>query len=142
MFYTVEDISPNNIGFSNLAAAKLKAYLKKYSKREWSGVIFYTRYRCEEGGNLKIMIRDFYLLNKGTSVATEFTFTKKFFKYIEKNDLLGVSQGTLHSHNEMAAFFSSVDKEDIITQMQARHEYLSVVINNKLELVAKLAKHD
>lgn len=140
MCYTVEDISYENIRFSNLAAAKLKMYLKKYPKREWSGVIFYTR--CRECALIKIMIHDFYLLNKGTSVATEFTFTKKFFKYIEKNDLLGVNQGTLHSHNEMAAFFSSVDKKDIITQMQARHEYLSVVINNKLELVAKLAKHD
>ena len=137
MFYTIENIQPAEIAFSKKVVAKLKKYIKKFPEKEWSGIIFYIR-SC----NVKILIKDFYLLDEGTEISTEFTFTKELFEYMEKNNLLGLSQGTLHSHNKMRAFFSSTDMKDIITQMNARQEYLSVVINNNLEVVAKLAEHD
>lgn len=137
MSYTIKNILPIEIAFSKKAFYKLKKYIKKFPEKEWSGIIFYIR-----DHNPKVIIKDFYLLNEGTGTSTEFTFTKELFEYMEKNNLLGLSQGTLHSHNKMRAFFSFTDMKDIITQINARQEYLSIVINNNLEVVAKLAEHD
>jgi hypothetical protein len=47
--------------------------------------------------------------------------------------------GLIHSHNSMSTFFSGTDLEEIYENSKAHNYYLSIITNNKNELIGKIA---
>lgn len=114
---------------------------KKISKLEWSGVLFYEllNQNSKDLSDLVFEVKDIYLLDIGTAGSTS---------YEEKNDdayldyLMTVpdtwQRGSIHSHNSMNVFFSSIDISDLAIFADGLNMYLSLVVNNKLEFDARI----
>lgn len=53
--------------------------------------------------------------------------------------LLDMKKGHIHSHNVMNVFFSGTDTEELVVNSEFYNYYLSLIVNNKNEMVAKIA---
>ena len=78
-------------------------------------------------------------MDKGTATATEFAYDERYVNYLMNNpERLEWKSGLIHSHNNMAVFFSGTDEKEIETNSKAHNYYLSMVVNNKLDIIAKV----
>ena len=76
----------------------------------------------------------------GSTSYTEFEYSPDFAAYIARNPLLMDHQmGLIHSHNNMSVFFSGTDTATLQEQAPLYKKFLSVIVNNRLDIVAKLA---
>lgn len=106
----------------------------KIPNLEWSAVIFYKRTKDA------INVVDILLMSIDTTANTEFEYDDPaIVDHIVGNNLYDCRLGSLHSHHSMTSFFSSVDDTDLGVQALQRDEYLSIVINNKFDIVGKIA---
>lgn len=107
---------------------------------EWSGILFYKLTGSVENiENLEILLVDILPMDKGSSVSTSFEYDEDFLKYLDDNpELEDCKHGLIHSHNKMNSFFSSTDISELEDNTKFHNFYLSVVSNNKLELIGKL----
>jgi len=106
----------------------------KIPNLEWSSVVFYKRTKDT------INVVDILLMSIDTTANTEFEYDDPaIVDHIVANNLYDCRLGSLHSHHNMTSFFSSTDDTDLGVQALQRDEYLSIVINNKFEIVAKIA---
>ena len=124
---------------------KVEFHCKKHLAAEWSGVLFYKVIEGDttEIPELKIEAFDFFLMDIGTSGATEYDVTKEIIVYMMQKDLeLGVNcyMGHIHSHHNMRSYFSSTDEDELCINAPNHNAYLSLIVNNKLEMVAKIAQ--
>ena len=108
--------------------------------KEWSGAVFYTYVR--ENGNTTIKVVDFCLQDIGNSTYTEYEMNGDTASYyVEHIDtLIGCKVGTLHSHNKMAAFFSSTDIDTLHEAGAQMNNLLSIIVNNAGQYVAKFTE--
>ena len=107
---------------------------------EWSGVLFYTcQGTIQQPDKMTINIEDILPMDKGTATATEFAYDERYVNYLMNNpERLEWRNGLIHSHNNMAVFFSGTDEKEIETNSKAHNYYLSMVVNNKLDIIAKV----
>lgn len=107
---------------------------------EWSGILFYKMIGCVENiDNLEILLVDILPMDKGSTASTNFEYDERFLKYLDSNsELEDCKHGLIHSHNKMATFYSSTDISELEDNTKFHNFYLSVVSNNKLELIGKL----
>lgn len=76
----------------------------------------------------------------GSGAATAFDWDDSISDYIMKNvHLMDMIQGHIHSHNNMGVFFSSVDMDELMDNKDSFNAYLSVIVNNRLDIIAKTA---
>lgn len=112
----------------------------KEPDKEWSGVLFYTSTGSFGQDDFAIKAECLYLMDVGTSTFTGYDYGPDFIDYMMKNPkYLTMKKGHIHSHNKMGVFFSGTDTEEIIDNSEFHNYYLSLIVNNKNEMVAKVA---
>lgn len=88
---------------------------------------------------MTITIEDILPMDKGTACATEFTYDERYVDYLmNKPERLEWRHGLIHSHNNMNVFFSGTDEKELATNAKAHNYYLSVVVNNRLDIIGKI----
>lgn len=91
---------------------------------------------------LHLEVFDFFLMDVGSSGYTEYEMTKDLFIYMnEKGYDLGVDvfMGHTHSHHSMPVYFSGTDEDELCINAPQHNAYLSVIVNCKDEVCAKIA---
>lgn len=115
---------------------------KNIPKVEWSGALFYTTEgEIEKPSSFKITLKTILPLDMGTAGYTEYTLDERFIDFIEE-DFEERSQwklGHIHSHNTMRVFFSGVDDAELNDNAPAHNFYLSLIVNNYMDFMAKVA---
>ena len=118
---------------------------------EWSGILL-----CETTGsiqdpkNMVITLKDIILMNKGSHSYTEYSFTEKkrdqsgyedrHIDYCEEfEEALTWQVGHVHSHQNMSVFFSGTDMEELEDNSPSHNFYLSLIVNNKMDFMAKVS---
>lgn len=110
-------------------------------KEEWSGILFYNmKGTILEPENLELVLEDILPMDKGTKTFTEYSFGTKLAEHMMNNpELEDCKIGLIHSHNTMPVFFSSVDISELEDNVVNHNFYLSVIVNNYMDIEAKVA---
>ena len=76
-------------------------------KVEWSGVLFYrVEGTIKDPKNMKIILEEILLMDKGSSTYTEYAFDSSVVEHIMDNEHLEDCKiGHVHSHNTMGKLF-------------------------------------
>jgi len=122
---------------------KVKYLCNSISSVEWSGVLFYSFKGSLHDKTMEIELVDIFPMDKGSSTATHFDYTDPaYLQFMANNiDLFSTCRtGLIHSHWDMNSYFSNTDDEELIDNAASYPMYLSVVVNNKMDIVAKLAQ--
>lgn len=108
---------------------------------EWSGTLFYTVEGELGEDEFSITTEELYLQDIGTGTYTEYDpGNPDFIKFMMENPrMMTLKQGHIHSHNSMGVFFSGTDTEELSENAEFHNYYLSLIVNNKNEMVAKVA---
>lgn len=107
---------------------------------EWSGPIMYKLVGNFATGKFHCVVKDIYPMAKGSSAYTEYDFNEDFIKYrMAHPESLEWEVGNIHSHNNMATFFSGTDTNDLQENSLSHNYYLSLIINNNLDTTAKIS---
>ena len=108
---------------------------------EWSGVLFYSvKGSIKDFDKVELTVEDIYLMDKGTAGATGYELGEDFIEYRMNNPrTLSWKIGMVHSHHNMKSYFSGTDMEELDDNTEFHNYYLSLVVNNHKELVAKVA---
>lgn len=120
---------------------------KEISEVEWSGVLFYNiTGSIRELSKFSIDLVDIFLMDKGNSTYTEYNFDEEVAGYMmdkmmENPSFANIKLGHIHSHNKMAVFFSGTDMDELSENCVNHAFYLSLIVNNLLEMKAKLVYH-
>ena len=110
---------------------KIRFVCSKVSKVEWSGVLFYTHEGEFDDGSLVITAQDMIVLDIGNGTSTEFKCSDPdVITYMVDNDLLDCDNALIHSHNDMATFFSSQDQAMLAQEGTDRNVFVSLIVNN------------
>lgn len=104
-------------------------------------------YRVIEGSiedpeNMVILCENLYLKDIGTPGYTEWENDESVLEIYSKHpELMKCRSGLIHSHNNMKAFFSGDDWEELEDNSVGVDYYLSLIVNNRAytEWVAKIA---
>lgn len=100
---------------------------------EWSGTLFYTAEGSMEDGTFKVTCVDFLPMDIGTAGFTQYDESVDVVDYmVQHPELLenGVYQGLIHSHNNMATFFSGTDTETLLSEGSDTVHFVSLIVNN------------
>lgn len=108
---------------------------------EWSGMLFYETEGEFGHEGFKITAQELFPLDIGTQTYTEYqTSDPELIKFMMKNpSVLRMKKGHIHSHNNMGVFFSNTDNEELSDNCGFHNFYLSLIVNNKNEMCAKIA---
>lgn len=121
--------------------AKIKYLSYLYPNNEWSGILFVEYKGSFKNKDLKIIARDLYLMDIGSSTLTEYSSgNAEYFKYAAENNLLDCDFGVIHTHHNMNAFFSLTDSQELEKTGKEREVYVSLIVNNKGEYVARITQ--
>ncbi len=107
---------------------------------EWSGLLFYQPIGdIKDLKTFKIIAKDVYLMDIGTSAYTEYSFNESIMNFYDKfPEAMNYKIAHIHSHNSMNSFFSSTDNDELKDNAKNYNYYLSLIVNNKMDMVAKL----
>lgn len=108
---------------------------------EWSGMLFYETEGEFGQDNFKIVANELFPLDIGTQTYTEYqTSDPELIKFLMANpEARGMKKGHIHSHNNMGVFFSNTDNEELGDNCGFHNFYLSLIVNNKNDMCAKIA---
>lgn len=110
---------------------KIRYLLRKYPSTEWSGVLFYTFTGTFEDENLEITCKDIYPMDLGNATFTSYIMDANVAGYISDNpDLFECDLGLIHSHHNMATFFSGTDTNTLREEGNERNCFVSLIVNN------------
>lgn len=112
---------------------KIRFLCKNIWDVEWSGVLFYKVEGAFEDKSLTIRCVDLFQMDIGTSTYTEFNVSPDMATYmVDHPELLeeGIYQGLIHSHNNMAAFFSDTDIATLSVEGNDMAHFVSLIVNN------------
>jgi hypothetical protein len=87
---------------------------------------------------MTIIPREIFLRDIGSKTHTDFEYDEECMTFVEENDLLMSKHGLIHSHNSMNVFFSGEDKDELQENAANHNVYLSLVVNNFMDMVAKV----
>ena len=109
---------------------------------EWSGTLFYTVTGSLDEGTFKATCMDICVMDIGTSGFTNFKDTSDIIDYRINHGLLrpGIYEGLIHSHQCMAAFFSSTDETTLIKEGSDLNHFLSLIVCNEGKYVARITR--
>ena len=112
---------------------KIRFLCKNIWNVEWSGVLFYKVEGAFEDKSLTIRCVDLFQMDIGTSAYTEFNASPDMATYmVDHPELLeeGIYQGLIHSHNNMATFFSGTDTATLSAEGNDMAHFVSLIVNN------------
>lgn len=112
---------------------KIRFLCKNIWDVEWSGVLFYKVKGAFEDKSLTIRCVDLFQMDIGTSAYTEFNVSPDVATYmVDHPELLeeGIYQGLIHSHNNMATFFSGTDTATLSAEGNDMAHFVSLIVNN------------
>lgn len=125
---------------SQLAQLKIREWCYNFPTKEWSGTMFYTVEGNFEDGSLTITCVDIYVSDIGSGTYTEFDHTSDIVNYQIENNLLDCYTGLIHSHNQMATFFSGTDRSTLIEEGMTMPHFVSLIVNNAGKYTAKITR--
>jgi len=140
--YPVKNLSTKiKVITSTTILNQIKYLNSRIHEVEWSGILFYTTTGdMSDAENLIITLQSIYPMDKGSSGYTEFETSEDFIGYrMDHPETLQWKIGLIHSHNNMQAYFSGTDMDEINVTARYHNAYLSIVTNNRLDIVGKLA---
>lgn len=109
---------------------------------EWSGVLFYTTEGEFGKEDFSITAQELFLMDIGNSGATEYGADPMVVRHMMKHpELRDMNRGHIHSHHVMEAYFSGIDKDELVDNSKNHNYYLSLIVNNRGDMVAKVAFH-
>lgn len=123
---------------------KIQHTCKIIHEVEWSGVLIYKiTGSIRDVNEFSIEVKDIFLMDKGTKAYTEYSFDDDVADYIMDNamenpEFMTYKLGHIHSHNSMGVFFSGTDWQELYINCANHNFYLSLIVNNRNEMVAKL----
>lgn len=108
---------------------------------EWSGVLFYETEGTFGSDNFKAHAKELFFLDIGSGSYTEYDPTDaELIKYMMENPhVMDMKKGHIHSHHNMDVFFSGTDDSELIDNSEFHNFYLSLIVNNKNHMKAKIA---
>lgn len=110
---------------------KIRHLCNRISQVEWSGTLFYTHSGSYEEGTLEIRCVDIFPMDIGSQAYTEFDMSPDVIAYMTDHpELLDCQMGLIHSHNNMATFFSGTDTETLREEGNDRNHFVSLIVNN------------
>lgn len=112
---------------------KIRFLCKNIWDVEWSGVLFYKVEGAFEDKSLTIRCVDLFQMDIGTSAYTEFNMSPDMATYMVDHPKLleeGIYQGLIHSHNNMATFFSGTDTATLSAEGNDMAHFVSLIVNN------------
>ena len=119
---------------------KIRTFCALSPTREWSGVLFYT-FTGDYQNGIIIEANDMYLMDQGSAAHTEFDLNEpEITRYMVMEGLMHQCIGLIHSHNQMNAFFSGEDTDTLIEHGTAMNNFVSLVVNNDGNYVARLTR--
>lgn len=91
--------------------------------------------------DFKVTAKSLFLLDIGTQSYTEYDpADPDLIKFLMANpEALMLKKGHIHSHNNMGVFFSGTDNEELVDNSGFHNFYLSLIVNNRNEMCAKIA---
>ena len=117
---------------------KIDLLCLQISDIEWSGTLFYEYEGSWKENNLVIKVIDFYLQDIGNTGYTVFEQTPDVAGYRVDKELLTAKMGLIHSHHNMAAFFSGTDLNTLASEALDHDHFVSLIVNNKRKYVAAI----
>ena len=124
----------------DLVQKKIREWCYNFPTKEWSGTLFYTVDGSFEDNSLVITCKDIYVSDIGSATYTEFDHNADIVTYQAMNDLLDCYTGLIHSHNQMATFFSGTDRNTLIEEGMDMPHFLSLIVNNVSVYTAKITR--
>lgn len=124
----------------DLVQRKIREWCYHFPTKEWSGTLFYTVEGSFEDNSLVITCKDIYISDIGSATYTEFDHSADIVTYQAMNDLLDCYTGLIHSHNQMATFFSGTDRDTLIEESMDMPHFLSLIVNNAGVYTAKITR--
>ena len=118
----------------------IREWCKLNPNTEWSGTLFYTANGSFENEDIEFTVQDFFVSDIGTAGFTSYKVTPDICNYMIEKDLLDCKTGLIHSHNQMAAFFSGTDANTLLNEGIDSCHYLSLVVNNAGKYVARVTR--
>lgn len=115
---------------------------KNIPKVEWSGALFYTTEgNIDKPDTFKITLKTILPLDMGSSAFTSYDLDSRFIDFIEEDfeERCTWKLAHIHSHHSMAVFFSGTDMAELNDNAPAHNFYLSLIVNNYMDFVAKVA---
>lgn len=110
---------------------QIRYLCQRIPTKEWSGVLFYTYEGSMETEDLVVTCKDIYVMDIGSAAYTEFYMSPEVISYMTENpDLLDCQMGLIHSHNNMATFFSGTDTATLLKEGEDRNHFVSLIVNN------------
>lgn len=87
---------------------------------------------------------DILLMDKGNKTYTSYKFGPEVTEYQmdmseHDEDFLDYKLGHIHSHNDMNTYFSGQDLDELRENSPNHNLYLSLIVNNWMDMVAKVA---
>lgn len=119
---------------------KIEFLCRKYTRTEWSGILFYKPEGSLEENNLVLTAVDLYIRDVGSTGSTEFSLTPDITTYMIGMDLIGTQMGLIHSHHSMETFFSGTDTATLLEEGEDRNHFLSLIVNNAGTYSAKFTR--
>lgn len=119
-----------DIVISDYVERKIRHLCNKIYNIEWSGILFYTYEGSIEKDNLKIICQDILPMDIGNSSYTDFNMSPDVIAYMTQYDLLHCECGLIHSHHNMATFFSGTDLDTLEKEGIDRNHFVSLIVNN------------
>lgn len=121
--------------------SKIRFVCQKIWKDEWSGTLFYKPEGSFEDGTLNIRCVDIYIMDIGSAAYTEFDMSPDVISYMTENpELLDCQMGLIHSHNQMATFFSGTDVSTLKEEGFDRNHFVSLIVNNEGTYTAAITR--
>lgn len=86
-------------------------------------------------------VQDILPMHRGTSGYTEYDLDERLIEYVKadfktrKHYMIG----HIHSHHSMAVFFSGTDNGELVDNADNHNIYLSLIVNNFMDMTAKIA---
>lgn len=122
---------------------KIRFLCKNIWDVEWSGVLFYKVEGAFEDKSLTIRCVDLFQMDIGTSAYTEFNVSPDMATYmVDHPELLeeDIYQGLIHSHNNMATFFSGTDTATLSAEGNDMAHFVSLIVNNAGKYTAGITR--
>ena len=130
---------------------KIKYLCKTIPKDEWSGILLYkVEGSIKQPKDMVLHLKEIIMMDKGTATYTDYKYNEKkrdnsgyldrHIDYTNDNDeALEWKIGQIHSHNTMRVFFSGVDMAELHDNSPSHNYYLSFIVNNYMDMIAKVA---
>lgn len=121
-----------NIHIPSDVEAKIRHLCSVVHDVEWSGTLFYKYSGSLDDGTFEVTCVDLYVMDIGSSAYTEFKESADVISYRIANDLLDedIMEGLIHSHNNMATFFSGTDQSTLVEEGTNSNHFVSLIVNN------------